>query len=291
MLFLIGSIILSSYLTLSFKVLERMGINTFQSIVCNYITCVITGSIVNGGSPFNYSVVHNNWFPWAIAMGCLFIGLFNLIAITAQRSGVSVASVANKLSLVIPFVFSVVFYKEEVGLLKLVGIIMALVAVLWVSQRTNVAGATKTMAISVPLLPLLLFLGSGMLDTLIKYVEDRFLNGSNNNDFLVTAFAAAAFIGLLFLLVQVLRGKQTISGKAVLAGIAIGIPNYFSIWCLVNLLKHYAGNSSAIIPVNNMGVVALSTVVSALFYQEKLSRKNWLGIILSIAAIALIAFG
>lgn len=268
-----------------------MGINTFQSIVCNYITCVITGSIMNGANQFNYTIVHNSWFPWAMAMGCLFIGLFNLIAITAQRSGVSVASVANKLSLVIPFIFSVVFYKEEAGILKFIGIIMAVVAVWWVSQRTNVASATKTMAIGLPLLPLLLFLGSGLLDTLIKYVEDRFLNGTNNNDFLVTAFAAAALIGLLFLLVQVLRGKQKISGKAVLAGIAIGIPNYFSIWCLVNLLKHYAGNSATIIPVNNMGIVAVSTLASAVLFQEKLSPKNWLGIILSLAAIALIAFG
>ena len=112
MLFLIGSILLSSYLTLSFKMLERMGINTFQSIVCNYITCVITGSIMNGANPFNYAIVHNGWFPWAMAMGCLFIGLFNLIAITAQRSGVSVASVANKLSLVIPFLFSIYLYDE-----------------------------------------------------------------------------------------------------------------------------------------------------------------------------------
>jgi uncharacterized membrane protein len=71
----------------------------------------------------------------------------------------------------------------------------------------------------------------------------------------------------------------------------IGIPNYFSIWCLVQVLKDYQGNSSAILPINNMGIVLFSTVAAWIFFRERLSKLNWLGIILSIAAIAFIAFG
>jgi drug/metabolite transporter (DMT)-like permease len=291
MVFLIGSILLSSYLTLSFKALERLGINSFQAIVVNYLTCVVTGSLLNGRNPFNNNLLHNSWFPWAIGMGFLLIGLFNIIAITAQRSGVAVASVANKLSMVIPFIFAVVFYQEHITLLKLTGILLALLAVVWVSQRNKDLNGPATFAITVPLLPLLLFFGSGLLDTLIKYTEQRFLDGSNNNDFLVTAFGSAAVLGCIILLVQVTLKKTTISWRAVLAGIAIGIPNYFSIWCLVNVLKFYAGSSSVIIPVNNMGVVAFSTLAAAVIFHEKLSLKNWLGIILSLVAIALIAFG
>ena len=291
MVFLIGSILLSSYLTLSFKVLERLGINTFQAIVVNYLTCVVTGSLMNGAIPFNNNLAQNSWFPWAIGMGFLFIGLFNIIAITAQRAGVAVASVANKLSMVIPFIFSVLFYHEGITTGKIAGIFLALLAVVWVSQRSNAANETGTLAIAVPLLPLLLFMGSGLLDTLIKYTEQRFLDGTNNNDFLVTAFGAAAVLGSIVLVVQVAMKKTTLSWKAIFAGIAIGVPNYFSIWCLVNVLKFYAGNSSVIIPVNNMGVVAFSTLAAAALFHEKLSRKNWLGIILSLVAIALIAFG
>jgi drug/metabolite transporter (DMT)-like permease len=291
MVFLIGSILLSSYLTLSFKVLERLGINAYQAIVVNYITCVITGSLMNGTNPFRNQLLQNNWLPWAIGMGCLLISLFNIIAITARRSGVAVASVANKLSLVIPFIFAVVFYQERITVFKLAGILFALLAVIWVSQRNKDLNGPGTFSISVPLLPLLLFFGSGLLDTLIKYTEQRFLDGTNNNDFLVTAFGSAAVLGCIILFVQVILKKTTISWKAVLAGIAIGIPNYFSIWCLVKVLKFYSGNSSVIIPVNNMGVVAFSTLAAAAFFHEKLSRKNWLGIILSLVAIALIAFG
>jgi len=40
-----------------------------------------------------------------------------------------------------------------------------------------------------------------------------------------------------------------------------------------------------------MGIVLFSTVAAWIFFRERLSKLNWLGIILSIAAIAFIAFG
>jgi uncharacterized membrane protein len=95
----------------------------------------------------------------------------------------------------------------------------------------------------------------------------------------------------VILIIQLAVGKQQFSGKAVLAGAAIGIPNYFSIWCLMEVLKKYANNSSAIIPINNMGIVLFSAVMAWLLFKEKLSLINWVGIGLAVGAIALIAYG
>jgi len=290
MFFLIGSIILTSYLTLSFKVTERLHINTFQAIVFNYLSCVITGSLFNGHFPVNAAATQQPWFPWALLMGIVFIATFNIVGFTTQQLGVSVASVANKLSLVIPFIFSVFLYKEAVTVLKLAGIILALIAVyLTVKPENNPDGEKANKWLLG--LPLLLFAGSGLLDTLIKYTEQRFLDGSNNNDFLVTAFTSAATIGLIILIILVVAGKQKFDYKAMLAGAAIGFPNYFSIWCLMVVLKQYAGNSSAVIPINNMGIVLFSALAAWLLFKERLSIINWLGIGLSVCAIALIAFG
>jgi uncharacterized membrane protein len=69
------------------------------------------------------------------------------------------------------------------------------------------------------------------------------------------------------------------------------VPNYFSIWCLVHVLKQYQGNSSAIIPINNMGIVLFSAVAAWVLFKEQLTTINWLGIVLALGAIALIAFG
>lgn len=290
MLFLIGSIVLTSYLTLSFKVLERKNIPVFQSIVFNYCTCVITGSLFNGHFPINQTAVHQPWFPWALLMGTLFIGLFNIIAATTQNLGVSVASVANKLSLVIPFAFSLYLYNEKLTVLKLAGILLALLAVYLTVKPAG--GATRSRVNEkMFFLPLILFAGSGLLDTLVKYTEQRFLDGSNNNDFLVTAFVGAASIGLLILVIGIVSGRQKFNYRALVAGIAIGFPNYFSIWCLMAVLKQHAGNSSAIMPINNMGIVLFSALAAWVLFKEKLSVYNWTGIGLALVAIGLIAFG
>lgn len=289
MLFLIGSIVLTSYLTLSFKVTQRLRINTFQAIVFNYLFCVITGSLFNGHFPVTAAALQQPWFPWAVAMGIIFICTFNVIAFTTQQLGVSVASVANKLSLAIPFIFSVFLYNEPIGAVKLLGIVLALLAV-YLTVKPGIASSRKRNSWLL-LLPPLLFAASGLLDTLIKYTEQRFLDGTNNNDFLITAFASAAGLGLLALGILVLTGRQQLEYKAVLAGAAIGIPNYFSIWFLVAVLRQYAGNSSAIIPVNNMSIVLFSALAAWLLFKERLSLTNWLGILLSVCAIALLAFG
>lgn len=294
MIYLAGSIVFTSWLTLSFKVVERFKIDTFQAIVYNYIACVITGSLVNGGF-LNYgNVVVQPWFGWACLMGSVFIGLFNVIGFTAQKLGVAVASVANKLSLVIPFVFSVILYNEKATGLKIAGIIVALVAVVltcYPKRNEKAAQQKNKHGIWMYLLPVILFVGSGLLDTMIKYVEQGYLHDKNKDEYLISAFSVAAFIGAIVLLFQYITGKRKFSFKAVLAGVMIGIPNYFSIWCLLQVLKQYANNSSAIIPINNMAIVLFSAVVALLLFRERLSAINWIGILLAIGAIALVAYG
>lgn len=290
MIYLIGSIVLTSWLTLAFKVVQRWRADTFQAIVFNYITCVITGSFVHG-SALNYAeIAHKPWFAWACLMGTVFVSLFVLIGITTQRIGVAVASVANKLSLVIPFIFSVILYNEGLTVFKLVGIIVALAAVvLTCYPKKQAEGHVQEKWLY--LLPVIVFVASGLLDTMIKYVEQGYLNQSNQDEYLITAFSTAAALGTIALIIRLISGKARFSYKSLLAGIMIGVPNYFSIWCLLQVLKQYAGNSSAIIPINNMGIVLFSAVVAWLLFKERLSALNWLGILLALGSIALIAYG
>jgi drug/metabolite transporter (DMT)-like permease len=293
LIYLLGSIVLTSYLTLSFKVVEKYKIPLFQAIVFNYITCVVTGSIVNGSFPINAAALQQPWFLWALVMGSLFICLFNVIGYTTQKLGVAVASVANKLSLVIPFTFSLYLYNEPSTWLKIAGIIMALVAVVFTCMpaKKEEGQTQRSLGILPILLPTILFLGSGFLDTLVKYVEQAYLNEANNNAYLIASFGVASTFGSIALIVAIITGKQKFDPRSIIAGILIGFPNYFSIWCLVKVLKAYQGNSSAIIPINNMGIVLFSSVMAAWLFRERLSVVNWVGIVLSLGAIGLIAFG
>ncbi len=293
MFYLVGSVVLTSYLTLAFKVCEKYKVSIFQAIVFNYLTCVITGSVVNGSFPINAEVIQAPWFKWACVMGVLFVSIFNVVGITAQKINVAVASVANKLSLIIPVILSVYLYGETVQGWKLAGVLLALLAVVLTCYQSKEKDAQKITGIKKweYFLPLILFIGSGLLDALINHVQKQYVTDDNRNAYLISGFLSAGVIGFTILFIQYVRGRQQFAFKHVLAGVLIGIPNYFSIWFLVRFLKESPWQSSASIPVNNMGIVLFSSVIAWLLFKEKLSKLNCAGIALSVIAIYLIAFG
>jgi drug/metabolite transporter (DMT)-like permease len=293
MIYLVLAIVFTSCLTLAFKVLGKYGIPSFQAIVFNYITCVIIGSLMNKGFPLDAIRSSAPWLYWAILMGVFFIVLFNVIAFTTQHLGVAVASVANKLSLVIPFLFTIFFYGEAATWVKYLGVVTALAAVVmscW-PHRAIEGSSLRPERGWVLFAPAALFLGSGVLDAIVSHVDKAFLDESNKNSFFIVAFATAAFIGGLVLLFRLATGRERFDARAILGGACIGLPNYFSIWCLIRVLGEYEGNSSAIFPTINIGIVVFSTLVAFFAFREKLSGLNWAGIALAVVAILLMSWG
>ncbi|MEM7186924.1 MAG: DMT family transporter [Bacteroidota bacterium] len=282
MIYLLCSILSSTLIFVVFKLFGRYRVNVLQAIVVNYVVACLSGVIAFEGTIVPSELSNYSWFFYALGLGTLFILVFNLMALTTQRSGLSVVSVATKMSLIIPIVFGLVYYKESLGPLKFVGILLALVAVYLVSAKGG-SGAVKGKHTLV--LPLLVFLGSGVIDTSIKFLEDTYVAHNEVPIFSASIFGAAAGVGLMVLLVQLLRGTFKPSLRNLIGGIALGIPNYFSIYFLVHALRSDILESSGIFTVNNVLIVLLSTLVGILFFKELLSQKNWLGIDLAIYSL------
>ena len=85
--------------------------------------------------------------------------------------------------------------------------------------------------------------------------------------------------------------KEKIVFKNVLAGIILGVPNYFSIIFLIKALQNKNIESSTLFTVNNVGVVVVSTFVGLWLFKEQFSAKNKVGIALALLGIVLVAFG
>lgn len=291
MLFLLLAILLNAYLSVSFKVFPRWKIDTLQAIVFNYCTCVVTGSVFLGYFPIGAESVQQGWFPWALLMGSLFVSIFNLMGYVTIKESVAISTIANKLSLVIPVLFAVWLYGEPLNALKIAGILLAVPAV-WLSVRSQRGLPARAGYFW----PLLLFFGSGFLDTLVNFVTQKYFAAgatelqSGQAAYLVHSFAAAATIGLLLLTVLWGTGKKQFAWRHVLAGIIIGIPNYFSIYYLIRLLNSGFMDTSAAIPVVNIGIVLTASVAAIIFFGESTSKQRLAGIALSIIAILMIAF-
>lgn len=226
------------------------------------------------------------WFIGTLILGALFIIVFNLAAITTQRSGLSVVSVATKMSVTIPVLFGIYYYQENAGILKILGILLALVAVYLTSIKAKNGIAIKKKNL---IFPILVFLGSGIIDTTIKFLESGYVNKTDVALFSSTIFSVAGTIGVIILCIQAAQGKLRVTGKNILGGIALGIPNYFSIYFLVLALRNNGFDSSTVFTINNVAIVLVSTVLGIALFREKLIPKNWIGIILAVISILLVA--
>lgn len=285
MIYLIITILLNTLIFALFKLYSRFNIDGLQVVVVNYFTCVATGCLFLKEIPIEMASTSQPWFPWALLMGAMFISIFTLIAWRTKEDGMTVTTIANKLSLVIPVVFAAILYDEELSALKLSGILLAFPAIYFSTRKPS----EEQKPVNI-LFPGILFIGSGLLDTLVKYVETTYLESTRAQaEFTIHVFAVAALLGTIIVLILAVQKKLNLQWKNILAGIVLGVPNYFSIYYLIKLLHSGFLHSSAAIPVNNIGIVLCSALVAILFFKERASWKKILGLVLSIVAILMIA--
>lgn len=286
MVFLVLSVLFSSLIFVIFKLFSRFKVNTLYAIITNYVVACAVGLLFYKGEVVLAEVHQKLWFWGTLVLGSLFILVFNLMAATAQRVGVSVASVATKMSLVIPVLFGVLVYNEALGPLKILGIVLALAAVYFASAKGKSISVEKSSLI----LPVLVFLGSGIIDTSIKYIQEVYIKEEDYPIFSAIVFGSAALVGLLFILFKSMKSSVRINFRDALGGVALGVPNYFSIYFLLKALENDTLNSSSVFTINNVAIVMLSTLLGILLFKEKISLKNWGGIALAVVSIILVAF-
>lgn len=282
---LILSILSSSVLLVIFKYFDRFKIDNFQAITVNYFVAAGLGFALTPTAFSVTSILSSSWILSAFLIGCVFISMFYVMAVSSQKVGVAISSVANKMSLVIPVTAGIILYNESLSALNAVGITLAVTAVVMVTiPKSGLQIERKHLV-----LPVIIFFGSGFLDTIFKYVETHQLGENQIEVFSATLFLVAALVGLTVLIYSRIRSGKTLATKSIIAGYVLGIPNYFSIHFLLQALNIPDLESTVVFPVNNTGIVLLSTLLAIVLFSEKLSKLNWAGIVLAVLSIVLIA--
>lgn len=286
MIFLLLSILSSTSLVLIFKLFGKWNVSISQAIVFNYFTAAILGFMLDGMSIPVSEIPQKPWFFSIFIFGLGFVTFFNILGISTQKVGITIATVAFKMCMIIPVIAAVFLYNDSVTFLKVAGIILACVAIIMASvKKEKHEVETKYL-----FLPVLLFFGSGFLDTYFKYAEKNYIQESDANLFCSLAFLVAGSVGLLYLLFTIFTGKAKFETKSIWWGILLGIPNYASLYFLFKALRMEGVESSVVFPLNNMGIVAASALSAFFIFREKLSPLNWAGIVLAIISIAMIAW-
>lgn len=250
----------------------------------NYFTCFVLGYVLSGGPPL-LPYFYQEWFYVSLCLGALFVCIFFLMALTTEKHGISVNAVSSKMSVVVPLLLAYLVLHEHFNLWYALGMILALLSILLISWNKKMDIDRKHL-----LLPLAVFLGSGFIDFSLKLLQMRYGSEVALSEISFTIFFGAFIIGLIILMYRYFMKHHTWNFRNTLGGIALGIPNYFSIWFLLEALAAFKLESAMVFSINNVSIVLLSAVISLVVFSEQLSKRKAVGLLLAIAAILIIAY-
>lgn len=293
MVFLLLSILSSTAIFITFKLIGRYKVNTFSAIIVNYIIACSAGFFLSHSSPITFEIFKSDWFSLSLLLGVLFITMFRLIGQSVLKVGVSTTSVATKMSVIIPILFTVAIETSDtLTPIKTSGIVLALIAVFLTSYKPE----RGRIQISTSLLPLLIFIGIGILDSLIKYAQFRYVSNDINPIFSGVTFSVAGITGILLLPFNRNAAKDLMSVKTWIFGMILGLANFGSMYFFIKALNHIDISTgkqvqgSIIFGVNNIGIVTLGVIIGYLLFKERPTKLNWFGIAISILAIVVLTF-
>jgi drug/metabolite transporter (DMT)-like permease len=285
---LLLAIVFAASLFILFRYFKQFGIDSFQAIVVNYLTAALAAFFLHLPVNWTYrAAVSDVWMP-SLFIGLLFITVFYLTSVTTRQIGLTVATVAARMSVVMPVMVGVILYQEQPGPVKFAGMGLALAAVFFISTSAwSSQEKSRSQRQPLWLLPVALFLGSGLVDSAIKYMQAEFMNEQNRYLIMTLLFVSAATIGMAKLLVDKLTGTVSFGRKNVMAGILLGVCNYFSLYFLVQSLEAPGAQSAVIFSLLNIGVVLLASLYALVVFREKVSGRRLTGMLLALAAMLL----
>lgn len=282
MIFLIASIISSTSIFILFKKAEAFPVKLLPLISINYLVASIPGIIILNLAEKTIRY-ETTWLFFSVLLGVLFIGLFWLIGLSSQQSGITITTLASKMSLIFPVFFSIYWFNEGVSFQKYVGIMTAIVAVILSIYKKNMG--IKRLSY---FLPLFIFIGGGISDSIIKYVQTVHVTGEEMAAFTSFVFITAFITGVL----AVFAEGKTIIGQfnkpTLLFGVLLGMVNFGSLFFMLNALGKSRLDSSLVFTLNNMLIVISSALAGKFFFKEQLSFINFAGFILALLSLVIL---
>jgi drug/metabolite transporter (DMT)-like permease len=287
--FLLLCILSSTAIFVTFKTINRFNIPAFPVIVINYLVATLLGLLIYSGDTDYASIPGSRWLPISILIGVLFILMFFLVAFSTKKAGISVTTVASKMSVIFPIVFSLVIDpSDQLTMIKAAAVLIALGGVVLTVYKPDGEHPEK----GIIFIPLLLFVGMGVVDSLVKLAQQQYVSDEEAALFSAILFLNAFISGLASMIVYRKHRRYFLKGAVWAWGGLLGIVNFGSIFFLVRALHHSSAtgksmDSSVIFGANNISIVALSVLVGLFIFKEKLSYINWIGVVLSALALLL----
>lgn len=280
MWFVILSVICSVSVGIFLKVAKRFQLNIFQIITFNYFSALLlTYFTFQPELTFKEKTIPYSLF---IGLAILLPTVFLIQAKSIKEVGIVKTDIAQRLSLFIPLTASYFLFNETFSQLKITGFIIGFSAIFFTLNKKSKSKSDNWVY------PILVLLGFGIIDILFKKVA--VFKDFNFTTSLFIIFCGAFIISILFLIGKILVQKEKLELKNILWGLALGILNFGNILFYLKAHKALSENPSTVFAGMNMGVIILGSLAGILLFKEKMTKWNYLGILLAIISIIFITF-
>lgn len=270
MLFLILSILASVTIgnLLHFYQSKDSKLKILQVFLGNYFVAALVSFFMIEDFDFNFNLLD-------LGLGILFGSLFLLNFLNYQtniiKNGLSMSISVMRVSVVIPILVSLIFFKDVMQWQNLVGVLVVVLAFSLMGKSSGVKSK---------LWLFMLFFITGFTEIGLKLFHE--IATASPNQMLFILFTAAFFINLALIIYR----KEKIQFKFIAAGLVLGVPNQLSSYFF--LLGLITIPATIAYPLVSSNVVLLGFLTDKVIWKSKFSRNQYIIIGLILLGVILL---
>lgn len=192
-------------------------------------------------------------------------------------NSMALTSLVVSYSIIIPFLFGLVFLNETVSFMKILGIILILVSMYLIKYQSENVKIRNRWFIYVGIT----FVSNGIC-SVIQKVHQILYPSSYCREFMLCALCITF---ILFLVTSICRKEEKVTEVklyAVISGVMMGVGNYLT------LVLSSKVDASVLFPIISVFSMFCNIIVSKLYFKDKFSVMQLTGICLGVFSVLLI---
>lgn len=278
---LVLTIVCSASIALILKHNETQKGELIVLLTGNYLTAAVIALIlllINDKSNFSLQTL-----LYGAALGSLFVITFFILAYAIKFAGTGLAITSSRLSVIIPIIFSIIFFDETPNNLYVFGFVFTIIT--FIIFYLSVKRGHKDGDGSIKYFYLIaVFIGIGLNDFALKFFK-VWRHENEEPYFILFIFLSAFLYTSIYIIIKRIKIKR----NTALLGLTLGVPNVLTTVFLLSALALLP--AIIVFPIMNVGIILLTTVMAFIIWKEKLNRWGVLALTSGMIAILFLSLG
>ena len=219
-----------------------------------------------------------SFIPYSIGFAVSYAIATVFLVLAIAYGSLSLTSLFFSYSLMIPTLYGLVFLKDDISVVFILGLALLVVSLFLVNKNDKKAKFSFKWIICV----ILAFLGNGMC-TVVQNMQQVAFDGAYKNEFMIVALAIVALVMSIMSLIKERKAMKVYAKAgwhwALICGLLNGMVNLF-----VMILSR-SMPVSVMFPLISAGGLVVTYLVSRFVYKESLTKLQFVGFILGLAAV------